>query len=117
MAFQRKIINQNSTFTTGNEVIQSSTPTFQLWENQTNVGDALWDLGNKWKVSTVSTDDKLKFQRDGVTVFTITSSGFDGDLNLNSLKLQTWTTLPAASAYSAGDIVKSDGTLYMASEE
>tara|TARA_Y100001963_G_C6793507_1_gene457087 strand:+ start:2259 stop:2615 length:357 start_codon:yes stop_codon:yes gene_type:complete len=116
MGFQRKIINQTSTFTTGNEVVPVSTPTFKVWENTTNTGEHIWDLGNKWQVLSGSTDTDLKFQRDGNVVFKITSSGFEGALNLNALKLESWTTLPSANQYDFGDLVKSDGNIYMATE-
>tara|TARA_R110002020_G_scaffold189930_3_gene389296 strand:- start:1171 stop:1485 length:315 start_codon:yes stop_codon:yes gene_type:complete len=100
MAFQRRQINQTSTFETGTEVTPVTSPTFQLWQNTT--GDSsTWNLGQEW--SSVATKENLTFKKGVSSVLTLTAQG------ATNLTFVNQTTEPATPI--AGMMAQINGEL------
>ena len=112
MAFTRSSINNTKTFARDGAVSITAIPGFEIFTPSTGESST-FSLGKNWTLTTqVGNSPKLNFKYNGNSILELTSTGISA-LILPSLKLASNSQLPATGTYSDGDVVKSQGKLYM----
>lgn len=111
MAFTRSDLGQTNSFTRSGASTFVSTPNFQVF--QVADGPTSFSLSNNWVLTTqAGTSPTLNFKYSGNSILELTSTGV-ANLTLPSLKLNNNSQLPSTAQYSAGDMVKKQGDLFV----
>tara|TARA_Y100000401_G_C8317791_1_gene223539 strand:+ start:185 stop:559 length:375 start_codon:yes stop_codon:yes gene_type:complete len=112
MAFTRSNINSNPSFTRDGAVRSAAIPGFEIFTP--SVGEfSTFSLGKNWTLTTeVGNSPSLNFKYNGDSVLELSTAGIV-NLSLPSLKLNDNQTLPLASGYNEGDLIKKSGVLYV----
>ena len=109
MGFVRQKINNQSTFTTGTDVLSVTNPTFTVWDNTTTASTFEWELAKGWKLVIDADTEKLRYEYKGNSILELNSSGY----TLGSLATTNLGSLPDASTYETGALIRVNNELYV----
>jgi|5_EtaG_2_1085323.scaffolds.fasta_scaffold48795_1 hypothetical protein len=109
MGFVRQTINNQSTFTTGSDVLEVSNPNFTIWDNVTTATTFEWELALGWKLVIDQVTNKLEYEYNGNTILELTGSGY----SLGALSTTNLTSFPVPTSYETGALIRVNNELYV----